>query len=118
MQKLQGADIDTHVIAIYLNLILKNGPADDDIRGDKGDISMHQLSARCDDIAFGMPSNIYNRLSTDAFERMAKRPAKVAASPHPIPNPDDRMVTRSAGSEASPFAPSKAAAQSTMNWRS
>ena len=33
--KLQGADIDTHVIAIYLNLILKNGPADDDIRGDR-----------------------------------------------------------------------------------
>ena len=91
MQKLQGADIDTHVIAIYLNLILKNGPADDDIRGDRGDISNGiNFLPDGDDIAFGMPSNIYNRLSTDAFERMAEETSEGSGSfTHPIPNPDD-----------------------------
>ena len=91
MQKLRGADIDTHVIAIYLNLILKNGPAEDDIRPARGLVSSGvNFLPSGDDIAFGMPSTIFDRLSTDAFERMAEETSEGSGVfNHPIPNPDE-----------------------------
>lgn len=99
MKKLAGADSDTHVLAMYLNLVLKNGPAEDDIRPERGlvDSGINFLPDG-HDLAFGMPSGIYDRLSVDAFQRTAYEiPEDSGSFSHPILEDPNDVTSKQLG---------------------
>lgn len=86
MQKLAGSNIDQDVIALYLNLLLRNGPNEEDVFADRGDINAAlNFLPEGQDIAFGMPGSIYDRISSDAFQRTAvEGPEGSGNFSHPI----------------------------------
>lgn len=86
LKKLPGADIDTAVIGLYLNLVLRTGPLETDVLGQRGNLdnAINFLPAG-DNLAFGMAGTIYSAISTDAFQRTAvETPEDSGTFEHPI----------------------------------
>lgn len=93
MQKLAANGTASAALGVYLNLRLRNGPEPECYFGTRGDIARaRNFLPAGDDIAFGMPSTIYQMLGTDAFQRQAEETSPGSGDyRYPIhANPADR----------------------------
>jgi len=93
MQKLAGDVNHPHGIGIYVNLKLKDGPEPDSFLPERGDLNdaVNFLDIG-QDIAFGMPGSVYNKLGNDAFQKMAEETSEGSGQfIYPIhENPNDK----------------------------
>jgi len=68
-----GDDGHPTALGIYVNLKLKSGPEPDAFVGPRGDLALAQnFLPAGHHLAFGFSSNLYPRLGTDIFHRMAE----------------------------------------------
>lgn len=73
MQKLVGVDAQQNAVCIYVNLKLKDGPEAESFVAERGDLlNAQNFLNDGQDIAFGMPGNLYAKLANDAFQKMAE----------------------------------------------
>jgi hypothetical protein len=60
-------------LALYVNLNLKNGPEPDAFFGPRGDLGLSKnFLPKGHDLAFGFAGDLYEKLGSDIFQRMAK----------------------------------------------
>lgn len=73
MKKLEPDGDHPRCIGLYLNLKLREGPQPDSFLPDRGNLddALNFLPSG-EDIAFGMPGSLYNKLGNDAFQKMAE----------------------------------------------
>ena len=73
MQKLAASGDHPDALGVYLNLRLRNGPDDDELLDDRGELAdAANFLPPGEDLAFGMPGSLFPKLGADARFRMAE----------------------------------------------
>ena len=73
MRKLESTGSHPAALGVYLNLHLRTGPAPGEFLGDRGDLNAAlNFLPPDEDMAFGMPGSLYEKLSDDAMARQAE----------------------------------------------
>lgn len=90
MKKLAADAENEAALGLYLNLVLRTGPQEDNVLGSRGDQTLAQniLEAGAD-ITFASRASLYSDFAADAYHRMARRSG--SGYHHPVMKKDEKL---------------------------
>src|SRR5262245_21151230 len=79
-------------LGLYINLILRAGPEEDNVRGPRGQLALAQnILEPGADVTFATRSGIYSHFAADAYHRMARRRSSGSGYHHPVMKGDKKL---------------------------
>lgn len=90
MKKLAADAEREAALGLYLNLLLRAGPQEDNVLGPRGDLTLAQnILESGADITFASRASIYGDFANDAYHRMARRSG--SGYHHPVMKKDEKL---------------------------
>lgn len=90
MKKLAADAEREAALGLYLNLLLRAGPQEDNVLGPRGDLTLAQnILEPGADITFASRASIYSDFAADAYHRMARRSG--AGYHHPVMKKNEKL---------------------------
>ena len=90
MRKLPADAERTAALGLYINLVLRAGPQEDNVRGPRGDLTLAQnILEPGADVTFATRASIYGDFAADAYHRMARRSG--SGYDHPVMKKNEKL---------------------------
>jgi hypothetical protein len=90
MKKLPADAEREAALGLYINLVLRAGPQEDNVLGPRGDLTLgRNILEPGADITFGTRPSIYGDFANDAYHRMARRQG--SGYDHPVMKKDEKL---------------------------
>ena len=91
MKKLAGDGVEREAaLGLYINLVLRAGPQEDNVLGQRGDLTLAQnILEPGADITFATRASIYGDFANDAYHRIARRSG--SGYHHPVMKKDEKL---------------------------
>ncbi|MFZ1538766.1 MAG: hypothetical protein WAT23_15455 [Chromatiaceae bacterium] len=90
MKKLAGDVEREAALGLYINLVLRAGPQEDNVLGPRGDLTLAQnILEPGADITFATRASIYGDFANDAYHRMARRSG--SGYSHPVMKKGEKL---------------------------
>jgi len=90
MKKLAAEAEREAALGLYLNLVLRAGPQEDNVLGPRGDLTLAQnILDLASDVTFATRASLYSHFAADSYHRMARRSG--SGFNHPVMKGDEKL---------------------------